>query len=203
MVTIGTSAQSAAGMATGFVLNTMIPTKTHFLLTPTIATMIDGIIRLLTTAAGILQQARADFWVPIKLHRPQTFHLSAPASHRNLQQDAPILPTHYPTNARALQAELQQAPSTMSGFPIPLTPDEKLSIIDTSASATITICLHNVAAPSKRVQNTELKGIAVGLTVTGIGTTIYPFKSDTRSNFDVVHLNVLLVPNLPTAGCTA
>jgi hypothetical protein len=82
---------------------------------------------------------------------------------------------------------------TLTGF----TPDERLFVIDTGASITITNDSSNFPKGCRQVHPVKLQGIASGLVVQGIGTAVYHFKMDNGS-LEQVHLtNVLYVPGCP------
>jgi hypothetical protein len=101
------------------------------------------------------------------------------------------------SQAVAVQAALKKSLSNPIGFPLTLTPDEKQFIIDTGASITIMNSNDDYITPITPVQRTELKGIASGLTVQGIGTAQYIFLDDKGADITLVLPNMLFVPNLP------
>jgi hypothetical protein len=119
-------------------------------------------------------------------HTTTTFYPKTPIQRRFQKPEIPLAAIHYsPTTslststAQALQANLKEAHLTYNGLPTPLMPDEILFNIDTGASVTtITNAVTHFIYPPRLAQHTQLKGIAAGLTVMGIGTAIYTFKGD-------------------------
>lgn len=80
----------------------------------------------------------------------------------------------------------------------PMSPDMHPLVIDTGASITVTPHTTDFISPIRPVQQVEIKGIASGLKVAGIGTAIYQFYNDT-GEVQVLQLeNCLYVPQCTT-----
>jgi hypothetical protein len=152
-----------------------------------------------------LQQALEELTQTFERKRkPSLYHRNTPTSKRCPQHPIPCLVPHYEpmhgtttSQAVAVQAALKKSLSNPIGFPLTLTPDEKQFIIDTGASITIMNSNDDYITPITPVQRTELKGIASGLTVQGIGTAQYIFLDDKGADITLVLPNMLFVPNLP------
>jgi hypothetical protein len=75
--------------------------------------------------------------------------------------------------------------------------DEKVFIIDTGASITITSDASDFPQGFWTVQLIKLQGVTSGLAVQGVGTAAYHFKMDDGSIVSVDLHNVLYVPGCP------
>jgi hypothetical protein len=67
---------------------------------------------------------------------------------------------------------------TFLDAPYPITPDQVLIIIDTGARVTINPDPMNFTSDIHPVQDAEIKGIAAGLPIAGIGDITYTFYND-------------------------
>jgi hypothetical protein len=157
-----------------------------------------------TNIADVIRHARANFFQShTRSTRGPIYHPATPPNQRQPRSQAPLPVQHYTTattmtltQAEALQADLRHASSEDSQMPSSFMPDEKIFIIDTGASVTITNVAGDFISTPKAVQHTELKGIAAGLTVQGKGTAKYSFRGDDGQN-TITMPNVLLVPKIP------
>jgi hypothetical protein len=80
----------------------------------------------------------------------------------------------------------------------PISPDMVPLVIDTGASITVTPYLTDFIGPIKPIQAIEIKGIASGLQVRGIGTVSYSFHNDAGNLQTITLSDCLYVPQ-----CTA
>lgn len=99
-----------------------------------------------------------------------------------------------PTEARNMREQLCAYEADYDGMQTPFTPNETHIIIDTGASITITDCKTDFVTAIDPVQPAQLKGIASGLAIEGIGSVHYSFLADDGSVQDVTLHNVLYVP---------
>jgi hypothetical protein len=98
------------------------------------------------------------------------------------------------TEARKMREQLCAYEANYDGMKTPFTPNETHIVIDTGASITITNCKTDFMTTIDPVQPAQLKGIASGLTIEGIGSVNYSFLADDGSVQDVTLHNVLYVP---------
>lgn len=130
-------------------------------------------------------------------------HKQAP-SHRQSGGMATVAPSNsaytanctqiHPKAAAALHAKLSQDVLTSSGFPVTLTPDEKVFIVDTGASYTITSHIDDFLRPPSPLPSINMQGIGAGLVVEGVGHARYTFHADDGTFVDIILQNVLYVP---------
>ena len=110
-------------------------------------------------------------------------------------QYPPLVNSEHPPHYNTLKlVQLAYFEATYHQSLTPLSPDMHPIVIDTGASATITPCCTNFIRPPQPVQHTEIKGIASGLTVAGIGTVAYTFINDAQEKQTLILDNVLHVP---------
>jgi hypothetical protein len=76
----------------------------------------------------------------------------------------------------------------------PLTPDMVPLIIDTGASISLSPHKTDFLTPIRPVQNVQIKGIASGLTVEGVGDLFYTFRNDNGELQTMVLRDCLYVP---------
>jgi hypothetical protein len=96
--------------------------------------------------------------------------------------------------AKQMREQLCAYEANYDGMKTPFTPNETHIVIDTGASITITNCKTDFMTTIDPVQPAQLKGIASGLTIEGIGSVNYSFLADDGSVQDVTLHNVLYVP---------
>ncbi len=77
----------------------------------------------------------------------------------------------------------------------PFTPNESHIVIDTGTSITVTNCKMDSTTAIDPVQPAQLKGIASGLSIEGIGSIQYSFLTDDGSVQDVILHSVLYAPS--------
>ena len=76
----------------------------------------------------------------------------------------------------------------------PVTPDMVPLVIDTGASNTISPYATDFVGEIRAVQDVEIKGIASGLKVAGVGTVVYSFSNDAGEQQEIRIDGCLLVP---------
>lgn len=93
-----------------------------------------------------------------------------------------------------LQCHLSYLANNEVVFPVSFLPTECIFIIDTGASITVTNEEKDFVSHLRSVQPTQLKGIASGLEVKGIGTARYIFTLHDGTTTRVTLQNLLYVP---------
>jgi hypothetical protein len=119
-------------------------------------------------------------------------------------QRAPRLPTEHPPMSVAGEhfnkeklLKLAAFEATFHGAKTPLSPDMVPLIIDTGASVSISPYKTDFTTPIRPVQQIQIKGIASGLSVAGIGDMSFTFTNDHGE-----HQTVLLKDSLYVPHCT-
>jgi len=114
----------------------------------------------------------------------------------------PHLPVEYPPEcsvtpfqAKKQMVRLQAFQATFEGFITPMTPDMIPLILDTGASISITPFKSDFITPIKPIQHVSIKGIASGLTATGIGDVSYSFVNNAGETQQLLLRNCLHVPS--------
>jgi hypothetical protein len=100
-----------------------------------------------------------------------------------------------PFQAKELMVHLQTFQATFEGSVTPMTPDMVPLILDTGASISITPFKSDFITPIQPVQHVSIKGIASGLTATGIGDVSYTFINDAGESQQLLLRNCLHVPS--------
>jgi hypothetical protein len=91
--------------------------------------------------------------------------------------------------------QLQAFQATFEVTITPMSPDMVPLIMDTGASISITPFKSDFISPIKPVQHVNIKGIASGLTATGIGDVSYSFVNDAGETQQLLLRNCLHVPS--------
>jgi len=113
----------------------------------------------------------------------------------------PVIPTTFDplthTTPHENQLKLLQLNAFEASYhdsPTPFTPDQFPIIIDTGASITISPYPTDFTSPIRPVQDVEIKGIAAGLKVLGIGDITFNFFDDSGTLHSVLLKDSLYVP---------
>jgi hypothetical protein len=102
-----------------------------------------------------------------------------------------------PTSTKELVLRLAVFQATYQDSPHPITPDQVPIIIDSGASVSITPHLSDFVSPPSPVQPAEIKGIASGLQIHGMGDISYTFTNDLGQPQTLILHNCLYVPQCP------
>ncbi len=118
---------------------------------------------------------------------PPTYHrrMITDLPWRRDRASVPTLPTQYepttprsPNNNKLHLVNLAAFEANYHDSYTPMSPDMHPLIIDTGTSSTVTPYSTDFTSPIRPVQQVEIKGIASGLKVLGIGSTTYQLYND-------------------------
>jgi hypothetical protein len=109
----------------------------------------------------------------------------------------PSVPEPTPTHCKQLVLLLAAFQATYHDSPHPITPDQVPIIIDSGASVSMSPHLGDFINPPHPVQPAEIKGIASGLQIRGIGNISYTFTNDAGKLQTLILHDCLYVPQCP------
>jgi len=160
------------------------------------------VYRAMHAAVAAHQSVFADEPLPFCQRSTSYSSLNVPSSRH--RPELPVMSTHYTlsiflaTNqASSLRDQLLAYMTSGEETRISFTPDAHHFIIDTGASITITNAVTDFDHSPQPVKLTQLKGIASGLQVLGLGQATYRFIADSSKVVSITLHNVLYVPDCP------